>query len=327
MRGAVESMEGAMMERHRYSVVILAYNQENFVVDAISAILQQDCQPCEILISDDASTDGTYEAIKSSVAGYAGPHRILTNRNAHNLGITSHLNRCFDLCQGELVIAAAGDDISKPGRIKRIIETYEKENPLLIHSRVDTAALNNGVRDRRFDKIGLLTASGLEELASSMSIYIGATAAWHRDLVDKYGYLPEQDCYEDLIFGFRAALEGRVSFIDEELVLYRVGEGASTKRGKGFSKEEWTRSRQKSLLRSLVVLAERLRNARTFGLAEDHSVVKAIKNSIAHNKARLNIHDRQGVTRGTPGLGHPLIWVRAVVAEALNYRNSRRRGI
>jgi len=315
------------MTRHRYSVVMMTYNQQDFVADAISAVLRQECPPLEVLISDDNSTDATFERIEGQVAGYSGPHRIILNRNPVNLGITAHLNSCFRLCSGDLLIAASGDDVSMPGRMARIIEAYEKDRPLLIHSRVDSAALNGGVKDPRFNRIGFLRRPGIERIATSMSLYIGATAAWDREIVTKYGDLPERDCYEDLIFGFRAALEGRVSFIDEELVEYRVGSGVSTARGKAPSWSGWSRGRRKDLRRTLTVLRERLRNARTFGLPAGHPVSRAIRGALALAQARLNLHEERPDRGPVPGPARPVTYVRAAVGELLSYRNARRRGL
>lgn len=311
----------------RYSVVMMTYNQQEFVGEAISAILAQECAPLEILISDDCSTDETWSRIDESVRGYSSPHRVILNRNPMNMGITAHLNACFRKCSGELVIAASGDDVSMPGRIARIIAAHQKDRPLLIHSRVDSATLNGGVRDPRFDRIGLLRRPRLEQIATSMSLYIGATAAWDREIVTKYGDLPERDCYEDLIFGFRAALEGRVAFIDEELVQYRVGHGVSTLRREGFSRQDWSRDRRKDLRRTLTVLGERLRNARTFGLDDRHSVTIAIRRALALAQARLNLHEARADRRPVPGLARGATYLRALLGELFSYRNARRRSL
>lgn len=315
------------MTTHRYSVVMMTYNQVEFVGEALKAILEQDCGPLEILVSDDRSRDETFARVSEIAAGYCGPHRLILNCNPENLGITAHINQCFRRCSGELIIAASGDDVSTPDRIRKIIDVYERDRPLLIHSRVDSASLNGGQSDPRFDRIGFLRHPRLEDTATSMSLYIGATAAWDRELFSKYGDLPERDCYEDLIFGFRAALEDRVAFIDEPLVQYRVGNGVSTTRLKAFSKADWSASRQKILRRTLVVLRERLRNARTFGLKEDHPVMQALASAMTLAQARMNRHLPRAERQSLSGFGGLRIIIKAALGEAFSYRNARRRGV
>ena len=55
---------------------------------AIEGAFAQTYQPLEILLSDDCSPDGTYRVMQEMAAAYAGPHRVILNRNPKNLGIT-----------------------------------------------------------------------------------------------------------------------------------------------------------------------------------------------------------------------------------------------
>ena len=70
----------------------------------------------------------------------------------------------------------------------------------------------------------LYKTKNIIKIARSMKLYLGATGAWHRGLYEKYGQINE-GCYEDLVMGFRAALEGKVHIIPEKLVVYRIGSG------------------------------------------------------------------------------------------------------
>ncbi len=315
------------MARHRYSVIMMTYNQQDFVGEALSAMLEQDCPPLEILVSDDRSTDATFDRVTALAASYRGPHRLVLNRNAKNMGITAHLNASFRKCSGDLIIGASGDDVSVPGRARKIIEVYERDKPLLIHSRVDSATLNGGRPDKRFERIAMLQSPRIEDVARSMSLYIGATAAWDRDIMRHYGDLPDRDCYEDLIFGFRAALEGRVSFIDEELVQYRIGQGASTLRQQEFTRADWSEARRRELRRALTVLRERLRNARAFGLGDGDGVIAVLTDATALAQARLNLHEAEADRRPVPGRFSYLTYAHAAISEAMNYRNAHRRGM
>ncbi len=55
------------MTHHKYSVIMMTYNQQDFVQDALSAILAQDCPPLEILVSDDKSDDATFARVTALV--------------------------------------------------------------------------------------------------------------------------------------------------------------------------------------------------------------------------------------------------------------------
>ena len=52
------------MNKPLISFLLLTYNQENYIQDAINGALAQTYSPLEIIISDDCSTDGTYKKIE-----------------------------------------------------------------------------------------------------------------------------------------------------------------------------------------------------------------------------------------------------------------------
>src|SRR4051794_34557301 len=103
-------------ERPAVTFFVMTYNQSRFVREAVQGALAQTYQPLEILFSDDCSTDGTFEIIQETVKNYSGPHTIVLNRNERNLGVSEHLNKIVALANGELIIAADGDDVSNPHR-------------------------------------------------------------------------------------------------------------------------------------------------------------------------------------------------------------------
>jgi glycosyltransferase involved in cell wall biosynthesis len=126
----------ASAQRPLVSVLLIAFNQADVVADAVRGALQQTYSPLEILISDDCSTDDTSGEIQRAVGDYRGPHRIVTNRNERNEGISAHLSRLARMSSGELLVVAAGDDVSLPDRCARLVDYWlsEDRRPDLIAS-------------------------------------------------------------------------------------------------------------------------------------------------------------------------------------------------
>ena len=60
---------------------LLAYNQESYIREAVEGAFAQNYSPLEIILSDDYSTDKTYEIMKDLVDEYKGFHIIKINRN------------------------------------------------------------------------------------------------------------------------------------------------------------------------------------------------------------------------------------------------------
>ena len=83
------------------TMLLLAYQQQETIEAALRSALAQPYSPLEIVVSDDASTDGTWALVERMVADYAGQHRLVLNRNPVNLGIGAHINRMVSLSPGE----------------------------------------------------------------------------------------------------------------------------------------------------------------------------------------------------------------------------------
>ena len=250
------------------TVLLLTCNQQDFVADALSAILnQQTSDPFQVLVSDDHSTDGTWGIIQHIVSAYKGPHQITLNQNAKNLGINPHLNQCIAKCNTDIIIAAAGDDISHSTRVDRIVKAFKDTGALLVHS--DAISIDRDGRPMLTvrPKTALERGMPLHKLVASPALYLGATGAWHKSLFSIWGDLPTNACYEDQVLGFRAALKGGVTYIDDPLVNYRVGVGIGARDRPEGSLTQWRTGRIAHLNRMCDVISARRQDAQVVSLA------------------------------------------------------------
>ncbi|MFZ4525919.1 MAG: glycosyltransferase [Chlorobium sp.] len=204
----------------------MTYNQEQYVREAIEGAFSQTYSPLEIVISDDCSTDGTFEIIREMCEHYDGLHTILINRNTENLGLIGHINTIPSLSSGELIVYAAGDDISLPHRTAAIVDRYIASGRTItsIHSPVyliDIAGNREGIKIPPAISYGM----SLEDMAISTALIIGATHAFSRKLGDLFGGIRYGKSIEDLVMGFRSAVVGGLEYIPEPLVLYRYESG------------------------------------------------------------------------------------------------------
>ena len=187
------------------SMLLIAYEQQATIGRAVRSALAQTYSPLEIVISDDASSDATFAAIEAAVADYSGPHRIVLNRNPKNLGIGAHLSHLVGLSSGELLVVAAGDDVSLPQRCEVVVQAW------LAHGcRPDLIA--SGLLDMDDDG-GLHAAIVPSDLQRYRTVadwladppfVVGAAQAWTRRLFERFGPLPSGVVAEDLIMVFRA---------------------------------------------------------------------------------------------------------------------------
>lgn len=215
---------------------LLTYNQEEYIQEAIEGAFSQTYSPLEILISDDCSSDRTFQIVEEMTHSYKGPHRVTCRRSQKNLGIAQHINTINSLANGELIVIAAGDDISLPERTQKIVGAY-------LSSHKSANYLYSSAREIDLDGkvMAVVTSPGAKHsdstLHAALSPYpvaIGATQAWTRLLVESFDRLGAHVWAEDQVYGVRGLLLGKIHCIDEPLVRYRVYSGVST-RSKKFS--------------------------------------------------------------------------------------------
>lgn len=209
------------------TAVLLSYDCEAYVGAALDGILAQDyAGPLEIVVSDDASRDATFEIVQARAAQYRGPHRLVVKQRQSNSGSKSaHLNGVLPGCGGELLVSFDGDDVSMPTRVSRIADRFVS-NPAVQAVYSSFALTGNGKRPARVPHPPPATDAAAW-FARIDAYAAGATLAVRRTVVDAFGDL-DPSLNEDVQLPFRAGLLGDVEFIDEPLVQVNRRSGSFT---------------------------------------------------------------------------------------------------
>ena len=96
------------------SVVIKAYNHAAYVRQTIESVLSQSFQDFEIVATDDGSTDGTSNVLRSF-----GDHRIQVEALPQNQGISAAMNAAIARACGRYLAILNSDDWALPGRLQK----------------------------------------------------------------------------------------------------------------------------------------------------------------------------------------------------------------
>lgn len=213
-------------ERPLVTFAVFAYNQEAYVREAVAAAMAQTYSPLEILLSDDASSDSTAAIVNEMARSYRGPHEIVVNINERNLGIGPHVNKLFALARGELVVLAAGDDVSSAERTERLVSCWTSTVPRAraVHSAaavVDSGGKPIGRYTSRLVDDGKTAKAVISHYRGA--ILIGASMAFDASIFRTFGPLRRKLPVEDIPLAARAAMLGRIGYLDEDLVRYRLG--------------------------------------------------------------------------------------------------------
>ena len=117
----------------KVSVHIISYNQKLFLREAVESALAQTYPNLEIVVADDASTDGSRELLEEYECVYPG--RVVAVLGETNAGISANSNRGLAVCTGEFIAFMGGDDVLLPGKISAQVAwfSYRKERALCAH--------------------------------------------------------------------------------------------------------------------------------------------------------------------------------------------------
>lgn len=222
------------------TAILFAYNQETLVAEAAWSILNQTMVPAEVILSDDCSTDNTYQVLLQVAREYKGPARLKVRRNTFNFRAAKHVNLAVKEASYDWISPHAGDDVCEPGRLKTLLE-YQAQHPdvFFFWSAVWPMTWDGKTGSEPHPDIPLslghscMRAAGMgnkpipdvpdsEQNDLRFIPYgVGPSQFWHKNLFEFFGPLPTYVVGEDAILPFRARCLGKVFFIPEPLIRWR----------------------------------------------------------------------------------------------------------
>lgn len=238
------------MERIFHSVLLITYNQEEYIEEAITSVLNQTQLPEELIILDDCSTDKNWEIITSYSNKH--PNLIIAHRNENNIGLIESLNKIRQLYNGNVISFLAGDDKLGPNAILSINETIIKNNynpeidPFIIIT--NSAHLHhNGkytlwdnFRERHISAIKTRLRYGLSYRGVGFSSALLQQCPSEAYFFNKY---PEIGYSADLLKGFEEVIYSKyLKYINVVGSVYRLNVGV-TSYDRIKEKKKWTTHR------------------------------------------------------------------------------------
>ncbi len=113
------------------SICILTYNRERTLRETLDSILPQvqGMSEVDVLVSDNASTDGTPQLVQGYMARYPN---LRYHRNAANLKVDGNIVACVKNARGEYISFFSDDDIALPGNYAAILREIAARRPAII---------------------------------------------------------------------------------------------------------------------------------------------------------------------------------------------------
>lgn len=206
------------------SFCLFSYNQENYIEKAIESVLHLKYNNMEIIISDDCSSDNTFNIISDLVLKNKFKHNIVLNRNPINLGVANHTIKVLkNIAKGEIIVVLGGDDIVKEDYIEEGLKYFEEDNSLMMLDFNGEIIDENGNYQHDikldFDK-KIMTISDYLKVKPINSFAPGRM--FRRCLIDEFEIFNKDCTTEDSVLVNRALLMGKLLRVDRIVIKYRI---------------------------------------------------------------------------------------------------------
>ena len=217
----------------KVSVLCAAYNHEAFLRQTLTGFVSQQTNfPYEILVNDDASTDGTAAILREFAGKY--PDRIrpfYQSKNLYSQRINIYDTVFFPALRGKYVALCEGDDYwCDPEKLQSQVDFLDNhpEYSACVHNSI--ALFADGTEHVLFDQTGDRDIP-FEQVLQGMShaFHTSSILARKEYILDPpdYRFVAYAHGFTDYAIGIRLCLSGKVRFLDRCMSVYRIGSNPS----------------------------------------------------------------------------------------------------
>lgn len=208
-----------MEKKHRFSVIISAYNVEAYIERAINSVLNQNFKDYELIVVEDKSTDNTLEKIMQ----YEGRIKIIKNEKNRGLGAVRNIG--IENATGEYIVHLDGDDtLYNESTLKDIDNVIGNNTPDIVFFGFQEV---NGDKTRM--RVATKENSTKEARLTCDATFSVPSKCWRRKfLVEKNIKFIEDVYYEDMIYSMKAiTLAGETMYGEFPIFNYFKNRGGS----------------------------------------------------------------------------------------------------
>lgn len=221
---------------HEVSVCIPTYNRYELLVRAIASVRAQVGVSYELVVSDNCSTDGSWERLEALAAEEPG---LRLQRNPSNLGFAGNLNACLEAASGRYVLLLCDDDELMPGMLRATRDFLEAHPSVgLVHTAGYRLEVDGRETLVRSEDPAVLRA-GVEAMGK---IALGNDILFSSTMVRRSAFLEAgtftRTCSAEWEMWARIAQRHDLGYLDEPLIRYHA-HGASKTPLEVFA-EDWT---------------------------------------------------------------------------------------
>ena len=225
------------MEENLVSVVVPSYNYENYIVECLESIRNQEYKKIELVIIDDCSKDSSKELIRNFIYSDRIKERfwnVVYIEHDENKGAHYTINEGIEKSQGDYIAVINADDLYEKDRFTKMIPKMKKENAIIAFSNIEIingdSKLAKGIEADNFR--GIQKSIKESEVVSYALMHqnVGISTGnmvFTKELYYKLKGFREYKYIHDWDFILRASLIKEPLYIDDTKYYYRLHEDNS----------------------------------------------------------------------------------------------------
>jgi glycosyltransferase involved in cell wall biosynthesis len=202
------------MERPLVSVVLCTYNGAKYLAAQVDSILRQTYKPLELIISDDASADGTAEALRKYENN---PHARIFYQEK-NIGLTRNFEFAAAKANGQMIAFSDQDDVWVNDKIEKLVNAIG-DKPLVYSDSLLTDAEGNSLGKKLSDLKKMYSGEDSRGYILHSCVWGHGMLITRRLLEQSLPMPPE--IHHDIWIVYQAFLHGGIKYLDEVLTYYR----------------------------------------------------------------------------------------------------------
>lgn len=227
------------------TVICLCYNQKRFLQEAIKSVINQSYSPIQLIVVDDASTDGSPETINQLKTQYPQLEVLLLKENVGNCRA---FNRGLAQAKGEYLIDLAADDVLLSDRIRKGVEALKQAGGDYGVHFCDAELIDErgSFLNHHSDKYPHHSIPQGDIYVQVIKRYFicPPTIMFRKSVMDALGGYDETLAYEDFDFWIRSSRQFKYMYSPEPLVKKRI-----VKHSLGSKQEKFFNQHAKSTYR------------------------------------------------------------------------------
>jgi len=208
------------------SVLIITYNHEKYIAEAIEGALLQQCSySIEIVIGDDCSKDETTAICKKFAEKYPGKIKLLLNE--HNIGMMPNFIKTFGACTGKYIAMCEGDDYwTDPLKLQKQVGFLEANPDYAICFHRVKEWFNGELHESKLNTSATEETLSINNLASGNFMHTPSVVFRNHLFTDFPGWF-SKSFLGDYVLHMLNAQRGLIKYFPETMAVYRYHQGGT----------------------------------------------------------------------------------------------------